>query len=343
VTGADFSEVDIDLLADYVGGALDGTPDEATVAALISDNPAWQAGYAAMVDASAFVGAQLGTLGTPAEPMPAEISDRLERLLLSADANPVNVTAAHSDVADPSSIEPELAAPSGPRLEPVGEGAASGRHLSAVRNDDLDRAAGERGRATAAGRRRRLRWAAPIAVAAGALAFVGFGINYLSGGAADSQDNSTAGASAARPENALADVVAAPTVDQILASGVDYQRTTLQQNVLRTLAGPDAPGPTGLSSKKATAAPPAFATDAAGDALARLRPREALLACLDAIAVENGGGAITVQTVDYARFEGRPAVVVRFSADNGEWAWASGPECGNGAAGAATQGRVPVG
>ena len=33
MTGAEFSEVDIDLLADYVGGALDGTPDEAVVTA----------------------------------------------------------------------------------------------------------------------------------------------------------------------------------------------------------------------------------------------------------------------------------------------------------------------
>ena len=28
MTGAEFSGVDIDLLADYIGGALEGTPDE---------------------------------------------------------------------------------------------------------------------------------------------------------------------------------------------------------------------------------------------------------------------------------------------------------------------------
>jgi hypothetical protein len=141
-------------------------------------------------------------------------------------------------------------------------------------------------------------------------------------------------------------VAAAPTGEQILASGVDYQRTTLQQNTMRTLAGPDATAPTaasGTTGKKASAAPHELAKDLAHDALARLRPSEALLACLGAVARENDAGTITVQTVDYARYEGLPALVVRFSAGNGNWAWASGPECGTEAGGAATRGRVQVG
>ena len=349
MTGADFSEVDIDLLADYVGGALDGTPDEAAVAALITDNPDWQAAYAALAEASAAVGSRLGALGAESTPMPAEIADRLERMFLYADANPVQVTAARLDVADPAPIEPELAAPPVPRLEPVRGDAAPGRHLSAVPNPDLDRVDGKRKRATAGDRRRRPRWAAPIAAAAGVLVFAGFGINYLTRDGAGSQDSSAAGAAQNLPENALSSgwpgVAAAPTGDQILASGVDYQRATLRQDTMRTLAGPDAQAPTaaGTTGKKASEAPPELAKDFAKDALARLRPSDALLACLDAVARENDAGMITVQTVDYARFEGQPALVVRFSAGNGDWAWASGPECGTAAGGAATRGRVQVG
>jgi hypothetical protein len=64
------------------------------------------------------------------------------------------------------------------------------------------------------------------------------------------------------------------------------------------------------------------------DPLARLRPQGALQSCLNEIAAENGGGEITVQTVDYARYSGNPALIVHFTAGNGAWAWASGPDCG---------------
>ena len=45
MTGAEFDGVDIDLLADYIGGALAGTPDESAVAALVADDPAWREAY----------------------------------------------------------------------------------------------------------------------------------------------------------------------------------------------------------------------------------------------------------------------------------------------------------
>jgi hypothetical protein len=86
-----------------------------------------------------------------------------------------------------------------------------------------------------------------------------------------------------------------------------------------------------------------LATDSAPAPLARLRAPDALMACLDAIGQANGAGTITVQSVDYARFEGNPALVVRFSAANGSWVWASGPACGAPGSGAATVASVPVG
>jgi hypothetical protein len=46
--------------------------------------------------------------------------------------------------------------------------------------------------------------------------------------------------------------------------------------------------------------------------------------------------------VDYAKFNGKPAIVVRFTADNGAWAWASGPSCGTVSGHADTLAKVPV-
>ena len=48
MTGAEFGGVDIDLLADYIGGALTGTPEESAVAARIAGDPDWQAAYASL-------------------------------------------------------------------------------------------------------------------------------------------------------------------------------------------------------------------------------------------------------------------------------------------------------
>lgn len=81
MTGRQFSEVDFDLLADYVGGALDGTPDEATVARLVTDDPAWARAYADVSGGAAAVRADLASWGAVAEPMPAEVTDRLAAAL----------------------------------------------------------------------------------------------------------------------------------------------------------------------------------------------------------------------------------------------------------------------
>ena len=63
--------------------------------------------------------------------------------------------------------------------------------------------------------------------------------------------------------------------------------------------------------------------------LARLEDPAALQVCLDAIGLAHGSAPVTVTGVDYARFEGRPALVVVFTdRTGGRWAWASGPDCG---------------
>jgi anti-sigma factor RsiW len=311
MTSEEFSGVDIDLLADYVGGAL-SDDDEATVARLIADDPRWQEAYETIAPGMASVQASLQEFES--EPMPADVIARLDAALASP-------------IAEPTPIEPALVTPAEPHLEPVRSG---DRHLTAVPGDS----------STPARRRRRLRWAAPIAAAAGVLAFAGIGIDYLATNDSpqSTSDSSAAGSAAENAPMIASDsaggLVPAPSDKQILASGTDYLRATLGARSGQVMGAPAESS----ESRKSTG----LSTDAAPE-LQRLRPRAALTACLEAIAQENNGGPITVETVDYARFEGSPAVVVRFSAGGQSWAWASGPECGTPAAEADRLFRVRVG
>ncbi|WP_250000558.1 hypothetical protein [Actinoplanes sp. M2I2] len=271
MTGADFSGVDIDLLADYIGGALEGTPDESVVATLIADDPAWRAAYESLGGGVAAIRAELGRIEP--EPMPAELAARLD-------------------------------------------GMFSAPALTLVKGD----AAAER----PTGRRRR--WVTPIAIAAGFIAFVGFGADYLSGrGAPQTEDAASTAAGTLAAEGPA-----------ILSTGADYTRATL--------AG-EPPQPLAASGKA-----PGFGESDAQEqrtavndpALARLADPAALQACLEAIQRENAGSAIAVQTVDYARFDGVAALIVRFTADNGNWVWAAGADCGTPAAGADALDKVTV-
>ncbi|MEV4348982.1 hypothetical protein AB0J83_31380 [Actinoplanes sp. NPDC049596] len=271
MTGADFSGVDIDLLADYIGGALEGTPDESVVAARIADDPRWHAAYETLGGRMAMVGAELGRLAP--EPMPADLAARLD------DA---------------------FSAP--PRLELVHDAAPVSR-------------------------RRQRRWVTPIAIAAGVVAFVGFGLDYLAG-RTDSNDQGTSSAAGVAEQS-----TAAP---QILSTGTDYTRSTLTAEPVQPLTAattPDEPLSAQKNGDRSAATLPE---------LSRLMPPEALQECLDAIQQENAGGPLSVESVDYARFDGAPAVIVRFTAANGLWAWASGPACGTLAGDADTLAKLPV-
>jgi hypothetical protein len=310
VTADEFGEVDFDLLADYVGGALDGTPEHATVTALIASEPAWRVAHDELARGMAAVGAALGALGTAAEPMPAEVATRLAEAFAAA---------------GPAAGDEEL-------------GSRGGRHLSSVPAGVPAERASVRKRGPEK-RGRRLRWAAPIAVAAAAIAFVGFGIDYLAGRSPEATSDSAASSGAGRAENApmlateqapaAAGVAGLPPAAEIKSTGTDYLPATLAKVGTK-------------DARKVAPAPGGVATDTAVDPLARLRPGAGLLACLQAIADAHGAGAITVQSLDYARFTGTPALVVRFTATDGTWAWASGATCGSPGTGAATLGSSKV-
>lgn len=302
-----FDDVDIDLLADYIGGALDG-PDETAVARLIAEDPRWRETYDLLAPGMIEVGARLQALGARPEPMPADVVTRLAAALASS-------------ISDRTVTDPAVDTPAGPYLVGHGQPDRDGQpgpapdlggpsHLHVVPGPGSGRPARRRGR--------RLRWAAPIAVAAGVLAFAGLGIEQLSD---PSEDTASTAGSASEAMPALS-LVAAPPDDRIVTSGADYTAPTLGTDPTGTMAA------TEVEPRQSRTGASAAAREFSTDPLARLRPRDALLACLEDIAREHGGALIDVRSVDYARFDGTPALIVQFVSGGVTWGWAAGPDCG---------------
>ncbi|GAB3949827.1 hypothetical protein GCM10027614_49230 [Micromonospora vulcania] len=47
------------------------------------------------------------------------------------------------------------------------------------------------------------------------------------------------------------------------------------------------------------------------------------------MAAEHKSAPLVVEVIDYAAFQGEPALVIRFTDSAGaRWVWVSGPECG---------------
>jgi len=227
-------------------------------------------------------------------------------------------------------------------MEPGSDGVAPARHLVAVPDE------GERP-ATGRKRARRLKWAAPIGIAAGVIAFVGVGIQQLGGrSSADQATNSAAGSAAEQSAPEAAGTLALPAGPaQVGASGVDYNPASLRQVAAQAVAAAGAkdsqPQVAESGARGRASAPGPGVMADSSQPLSRLVPQEALLACIEAIAQENAAGPVTAQVVDYARFRGVPALVVQFTAANGTWVWATGADCGLQGSGADRLGFVKVG
>ncbi|WP_349879767.1 hypothetical protein ABIH81_08355 [Micromonospora sp. HUAS YX12] len=312
MTSREFSEVDHDLLADYLGGALDGTPEQATVAGLVEQDPAWRSAYENLAGAVDLVGADLaGWAAAPAPEMPQAVADRITAAL--AGAGPA--------LRDGTPIVP---AQSGGASRPPGTAPRTDRHSGPGRRP-----------------RRWARIAGPVALAAASVAAVGLGVGRL----ADSGDSGTADQAARE----VAPMAGAPyrTTGPALRSGTDWTPERLAGG--RAPAGAksmpgDMAGPSGAANDGAET--PLYKSDRLGalGGLERLTRPETLAACLTAIGAEHGGGLLTVTMVDYARFQGAPALVVTFAdAGGARWGWASGPECGVPGSGADTRFRTRVG
>jgi hypothetical protein len=284
-------DVDLDRLADYIGGALDGTPDEARVAHLVATDPAWTRAHAALVAADAFVRADLVRLAGQPEPMPDEVVARLDAALTAEPRPPVKT------------------------------------HLSVLPG----------GRDGAVPPSARWRWRAVVGVAAAAvvlgLGAVSLGPRLLRG-AGDASDTA-AGTSVTAPTPATAgpeaasDAASAP----VNASGSDYSPQTLAvlgrapiavptDGTAKSDARPNTLGAPAQPSARPTGVP---------EALRPLTEPTARAACVKALVAQYGG---TATLLDYARYEGSPALIVLLDGARGvtgqKWVVAVGPTCGAG-------------
>ncbi|MEV4621728.1 hypothetical protein AB0J74_23845 [Asanoa sp. NPDC049573] len=308
------SEPDFDLLADYVGGALAGTPDEARVAALIATDPDWAAEHASLVAALAATADDLAVFaGESAEPMPDEVVSRLLAALPPA------------QVAAPQAPEPHAPAPHAAPHPPAPRAPAPRVAAGSRRRPRSARPAGP---SRARRRSRWLTWAAPVLVLVAVAALGGLWINGSVDGLTSTTANDSGADAAAAPAPAAGAGVAIPRS----ASGRDYTGQTVAGGFFggsaRSLLTGPTPGPMAAQDNSTESAPTAK-SGVHDRTLSRLDAPAALQVCVDAIAAANGSGPITVETADYATFDGRPAVVVFFTDGAGvRWGWAVGPDCG---------------
>jgi hypothetical protein len=265
--------VDLDLLADYVGGALDGTPEASAVERLIAGDPGWARAYAETSAAVEAVRVDLGTLAAVPEKMPPDVVGRLAAALgpvpPAAGGRVTELAHRRTQPRDrPWTRRLAPLAVAASVLISVGLGATLLRPGGATDSGSTTSAEDSTAENGAA---------APPAAAGGP---------QVSGGAA--APGATQGDAAAGP---LMDKGAATAV-LVLTTGTDYTRDALAL-------------PPSTLSRRATgpsAGPPA--------ALSRLNDRAALAACLAEVRRAAGRPAGSVRLVDLAWFEGSPAVVV---------------------------------
>ncbi len=332
MTAREFSGVDHDLLADYVGGALDGTPEQDAVARLVEEDPAWGAAYAALTRAIGLVHADLADwAGDPAPEMPPAVADRITAALAGAGPVPAGSAPLVVPAVDVGAADIERSAPAATPVVVPAQATGGSR-----RTGGTSRPADGPGRHTGPGRRAR-RWAriaAPVAVAAASITAVGLGLSNLVGGGAG-----LSAGDASAPEAAARGAVPYRTSAPAVSSGTDYTPERLSGGLSTTYSRPSVDrsghGPNLAPEGERLPAPLG---------LERLTRPDALDACLTAVDAEHGSGPITVDLIDYASFQGQPALVMTFVDPTGaRWAWASGPECGVPGSGADTRFRTRVG
>ncbi|MFI6782297.1 hypothetical protein [Micromonospora sp. NPDC050276] len=326
MTTEGFREVDADLLADYLGGALEGTPQQDEVAQLVSADPAWAGAYALLAPAVTEVRADLTRWAEPPPEMPQAIADRLVAAL--AGAEPTSDSSTAEELTATPGVHPGGDAAT-PLVVPV-QGGAGRRPAVSTSVGSVRRAS------TGPGRRQRgwARRGAPVAAAAIAVVAVALGLNQLSmrGASEDSGATSAMDHPASAPEG-VAGAGTVRTTGPALHSGTNYTPQTLG-NAYR-ISEPSAP-----AASRATGNPPSGQpeVDAEGgrrpapdgsDQLTRLTDEVALTTCLASVAAEHGSAPLVVEVIDYARFQGDQALVIHFTdASGARWAWVSGPECG---------------
>ena len=285
--------VDLDLLADYIEGAL--TPDEAArIEDLVDNDPAWAEMLAALTAALPSVDARLSAYAVETPPMPSEVAERIT----------ASLHALAADAAAPERHTTDRPATNRP----------------ATNRPAADRPAADRPGASARRHRRRLlsnRWlqaAAILIIFIGGLTVVAkLGSNSTAKSATSGNGGEKSAIAGVAPS--LPDMSTRPGLS-VSASGKDYNASTLTGPVPGPAFTAHLSGPTGGDVEPAApASVPA--------ALSRLLDPSALNDCLTAVEATNSGIA---SAVDFASYQGQPALIVTIGAP--EIVVAAGPACG---------------
>jgi hypothetical protein len=293
--------VDLDRLADYVGGALDGTPDADDVRGLIAGDPAWESAYVALVAADAAVRLDLAEYAAQDTRMPSDVADRLAAVLRSTETTDHDATRADDVAGAPTDARPSPRRPA-TRTDPARPGT---------------------------GRRRARTYAALSAVAAVVLVALGLlvAIPRLV-----RESPSASGDTAFAPETRDAPAAESAPDTRQTASGRDYrpgQFGALGTDAAGANAAARSSEQNGPDALGADASPASGTAASAPSGLERLLTAGARAACLQAIVASHGG---VVRLVDYARFEGRPALVTLLDGTRTGgtrlWVVVVGPDCG---------------
>jgi hypothetical protein len=282
---AGLSEAELDLLADYAAGVLDG-PAAAAVAHRLDADARWAQAHAALVEADAAVRNDLREAATPPVSMPTDVVARLESTLAALPNVPLASVAALPNV--PLASVAKSARPRGVTATVTALGAARAK-------------------------RRRI-FTGIVAAAAAAVAIAG-GIG-ISTAVTSRTDRSARPESAADRDSSAAGPAAAPSprprdAPALLTSGADYRPETLIQAAARSAGSTDealgAAPPAAQPPDRSAPEVPQAVRDNTPQSLARLTGSAELAACLDAIRSAHPGA---VRLVDFARFNGAPAAIV---------------------------------
>jgi hypothetical protein len=310
--------IDLDRLADFVGGALDGTPDAAAVRTLIETDPGWAEAHADLVAATATVSAGLRQVGRHPHPVPDDVAARLDGLFRQLESDPRAASAPSTVTGEPATARTDRA--DGTHTRPGGTTATASGPRGAGRSGPGGAGPGRRPS-------RRAKWAAGLSAVA---AVIAVGVGFVSMVPIRGSDDATSGGAA--DSAAEAPAVQSGAGGAPVATGRDYRPGSFGGLGAgqRTQAIPPEAAASGGEGQ--VAGEPFARDDASATVpteLLRLTGPAARQDCLDAI-MRVHGGVPTV--VEYARFTGKPALVVLLAGagtgDGRPWVVVAGPDCG---------------
>jgi hypothetical protein len=278
------------MLADYTAGVLDPA-ESAVIADLVQTHPRWRDAHDALVAAEAAVLSDLHTAAADPLTMPADVADRIDAALAAERGHGVVVPieAARSRRRPNRRVLSRVAAAA------AGIVAVAGGLTVATQFRAQDIGSGSMAEAPAMDR------GAP-------------GEALSSGGAPEWDSSSTV---------------------QVVATGRDYSAATAPEIVREAAAvAPPAPAaptaqsaaetPTGGAAKYSILADADLTARTAGGELARLAAPAALEACLTAVGSVISG---TPSVVDFARYEGAPALIILVRQPSSSTIVVVGPGC----------------